>query len=130
MRFLKARFVMAWLLLSSIAWGTAAFGATDALDEVNATRARRGLSPFVRDPGLSIAAVKAADTRAVYLCAGHTTNDFSCVPAGSQATAAGCAAWSDEWGWGACCTYESWRYAGAAWTRGRDGRRYMHLFVR
>jgi hypothetical protein len=29
-----------------------------------------------------------------------------------------------------CCVYENYTYAGAAWVSGRDGRRYMHLFVR
>ncbi len=33
-------------------------------------------------------------------------------------------------GFGACCSYENWNYAGAAAVIGRDGRRYMHLFVR
>src|SRR4051812_6244002 len=99
MRFFVAG-LLSSLLMSSLFLSSVAFGATDALDEVNATRARRGLSPFVRDTGLSVAASKAADSRAVYLCAGHTSNDFGFVPSGSQATAAGCAAWSDEWGWG------------------------------
>jgi len=38
--------------------------------------------------------------------------------------------WPDGWGWGSCCTYERWVYAGAAWCIGPDGQRYMHLFVR
>ena len=61
---------------------------------------------------------------------GHTSNDFTALPSGAYAAATGCAAWTPDWGWGACCTYENWTYAGAAWTTGRDGRRYMHLFVR
>jgi hypothetical protein len=109
---------------------TAAHGATDALDEVNAARARRGLPPFQRDSSLSIAASKAADFRAARHMAGHTSNDFAFVPNGSRAGAAGCAAWTPDFGWGSCCTYEQWRYAGAAWAMGRDGRRYMHLYVR
>jgi hypothetical protein len=104
--------------------------AEDALDEVNAVRARRGLPKFVRDEKLSEAAAKCADYRATKLISGHTSNDFSFVPAGASATAAGCAAWSPEMGWGSCCTYESYKIAGAAWSKGRDGRRYMHLFVR
>jgi hypothetical protein len=103
---------------------------TDALDEVNRARARRGLPAFQRDAGLSQAAAKAADFRAARHIAGHTSNDFAFVPSGSRAGAAGCAAWTRDWGWGSCCTYESWRYAGAAWAMGRDGRRYMHLYVR
>ncbi len=102
----------------------------DALDEVNATRAARGLSPFIRDEGLTAAARGAADYRAANLIAGHTSNDFAYVPSGSSATSAGCAAWEPGLGWGSCCTYDNYTYAGAAVAMGRDGRRYMHLYVR
>jgi hypothetical protein len=102
----------------------------DALDEVNATRARRGLRPFIRDDGLTTAARSAAVFRAARRMAGHTPNDFAHVPSGSSASAAGCAAWPSSLGWGACCTYENWTYAGAAYVVGNDGQRYMHLFVR
>jgi hypothetical protein len=64
------------------------------------------------------------------LIAGHTSNDFQFLEQGVPASAAGCAAWTPDWGWGACCTYERWTYAGAAYSVGRDGRRYMQLFVR
>jgi hypothetical protein len=103
---------------------------TGALAEVNAARAARGLRPFVEDPDLTTAAQGAAKYRAARLMAGHTANDFAFVPSGSSASAAGCAAWEPSWGWGACCTYEPWAHAGAAWSLGSDGRRYMHLFVR
>jgi hypothetical protein len=102
----------------------------DALDEVNAARAARGLRPFVKDDGLTAGAINVADFRAARLMAGHTSNDFAGLPEGYTASAAGCAAWEPSMGWGACCTYENYRYAGAAWAIGRDGRRYMHLFVR
>ena len=101
-----------------------------ALDEVNAARAQRGLPPYVEDPQLTAAAEGAAEYRAANLVAGHTSNDFAFLPAGATASAAGCAAWEPSWGWGSCCTYESHRYAGAAWKMGADGWRYMHLFVR
>lgn len=104
--------------------------AVDALDEVNAVRAARGLRPFTRDDNLTRAAAGCADYRAVRFMTGHTGNDFTAVPSGAYASASGCAAWTPEWGWGSCCTYENWTYAGAAYTVGRDGRRYMHLFVR
>jgi uncharacterized protein (TIGR03000 family) len=104
--------------------------ARDALDEVNALRTRMRLRPFVRDDYLSKAARSAATYRAAYLMAGHTSNDFAHVPPGGLASASGCAAWEPSWGWGSCCTEESWTYAGAAYVMGRDGRRYMHLFVR
>jgi hypothetical protein len=103
---------------------------SDALAEVNAARAARGLRPFTYDEGLTKAALGASRFRAANLVAGHTGNDFAYLPAGSQASAAGCAAWHDSWGWGSCCTYEGFTYAGAAWVRGSDNRRYMHLFVR
>lgn len=122
------RTLLASVVLSLIA--SAAQAGTDALDEVNAVRARRGLPAFQRDPALSTAASKAADFRAARHLAGHTSNDFGFVPPGSSATAAGCAAWTPDWGWGSCCTFEHWRTAGAAWAMGRDGRRYMHLYVR
>jgi hypothetical protein len=103
---------------------------TDALAEVNAARVARGLRPFIHDDGLTNAAYGAARFRAANRIAGHTANDFAYLRAGIQASAAGCAAWHDSWGWGSCCTYDGFTYAGAAWVRGSDNRRYMHLFVR
>jgi hypothetical protein len=102
----------------------------DGLDEVNAKRAARGLRPFLRDEGLTQAARACAQFRAAHGLAGHTANDFAFVPAGAFATSAGCAACEAGWGWMSCCTYENYTYAGAAWVTGRDGRRYMQLFVR
>jgi hypothetical protein len=101
-----------------------------ALDEVNARRAQRGLPPFQEDAGLTAAAQGASEFRAARLIEGHTANDFQFLPPGAFATAAGCAAWPPEMGWGSCCSEEMHRYAGAGWAMGRDGRRYMHLFVR
>ena len=117
-------------IVVSLVVASAAQAGSDALHEVNAARARRGLPPYQRCEALSIAASKAADFRAARHIAGHTSNDFSFVPRGTGAGAAGCAALTPDWGWGSCCTYERWRYAGAAWAMGRDGRRYMHLYVR
>ena len=117
---------IALLVLSA----STAFGAEDALAEVNAARARRGLPPFIHDPALSAAAASCADHRAQYLIAGHTSNDFNALPRGAHAVASGCAAWPAHLGWGACCTYDGYRYAGAAFAVGPDGRRYMHIFVR
>jgi len=103
----------------------------DALAEVNAVRAQRGLHPYQHDPLLHQAARAAAKQRAARLISGHLPeSDFSYVPSGGSATAAGCAAWTPDWGWGACCTYDNYTYAGASWVMGQDGRRYMHLFVR
>jgi hypothetical protein len=106
------------------------WAAEDALAEVNAARAARGLRPFIKDDYLTAGAINVADFRAARLMEGHTRNDFGGLPAGYTASAAGCAAWEPSMGWGACCTYENYTYAGAAWAIGRDGRRYMHLFVR
>jgi hypothetical protein len=104
--------------------------AGDGLDEVNAKRAARGLRPFIRDEGLAHAARGCAAFRAERGLFGHSSNDFAFVPAGSSASSAGCAAYPASYGWMSCCTYESYTYAGAAWVTGRDGKRYMHLFVR
>lgn len=102
----------------------------DALDEVNAARAARGLRPFINDPDLALAALACADYRAERLMARHSDiGDLSFIPGGKKAVA-GCAAWPPSLGWGSCCTYENWTYAGAAQCLGRDGRRYMQLFVR
>jgi hypothetical protein len=103
---------------------------SDALAEVNAARAARGLRPFLKDDNLTAGAINVAEFRAARLMAGHTANDFGGLPVGCTASAAGCAAWEPSFGWGACCTYDNYTYAGAAWAVGRDGRRYMHLFVR
>lgn len=105
-------------------------GSDDALDEVNAYRAKRGLPPFKHDPQLTIAAKRAAETRAKALWDGHLANDFACLPDGAKADAAGCGALEDSWGWGTCCADDNYSHAGAAWVRGSDGRRFMHLFVR
>lgn len=105
-------------------------GSEDALDEVNAARARKGLRPFLRDPLLTQGALACARARAARRLHGHTSNDFAYLPAGAIARAGGCGALDDSWGWGTCCTYERWTYAGAAWVRGADGKRYMQLFVR
>jgi len=102
----------------------------EALDEVNATRAKRGLPPFQYDEGLTKGAQACAQFRADRLIQGHTSNDFGFLPTGAHAPSAGCAAWEPSLGWGACCTYDRYTYAGAAYAMGRDGRRYMHLFVR
>jgi len=106
------------------------FAGEAALAEVNAARAKRGLPAFLPDPALTVAADKAAAFRAARLIQGHSANDFQFVPQGSRASAAGCAAWGPRDGFGSCCMYERWKYCGAAWATGRDGRRYMHVFVR
>lgn len=102
----------------------------EALDEVNAARVARGLKPFVHDPLLSKAAYACAKTRAASHIHGHLQSDFAYLPSGASARAAGCGALDTSWGWGTCCTYDNYTYAGAAWVMGSDGRRYMHLFVR
>lgn len=101
----------------------------DALAQVNAQRAARGLRPFLRDEGLSQAANRCAAFRARHGLFGHTGNDFSFV-VGGGASAAGCAAYPASYGFMACCTYENYTYAGAASVVGADGRSYHHIFVR
>lgn len=106
-------------------------GSDDALQEVNAERTKRGLRPFVTDSLLNQAALACAKQRASRQIHGHLPeSDFHYLPSGGQANAAGCGALEPSWGWGTCCTYDNYTYAGAAWVMGSDGRRYMHLFVR
>ncbi len=137
MKFLTALTLTA--IFFSGLFAPAVYSANDGLDELNAYRARKGLKPFTRDVNLSAAAGAAADYRATYLIKGHVNvvihgrsySDYDFLPAGTpRAQATGCAAAGDEWGWLSCCAEENWTYAGAAWTRGRDGKRYMHLYVR
>ena len=114
--------------LSASASVTVTSSAT-ALDEVNAKRAARGLRPFAHDPLLTAAAERCAAFRAERRLFGHTQNDFAFLQ-GASAQAAGCAAYSAEYGWLSCCTYDGYTYAGAAYVVGADSKRYMHLFVR
>lgn len=105
----------------------------DALAEVNAARAQRGLKPYINDPVLNKAARKCAERRAAIHCEGHCPeSDFAYLdpvyPVGT--CVGGCAAWEPSWGWGACATYDNYTYCGAAWVMGSDGKRYMHLFCR
>lgn len=104
--------------------------ATEALDEVNAIRKANGLAPYVRDDGLTQAAARCAAARAAGLCFGHTSNDFAYLPSGVAADAAGCAAYEPSHGWLSCAIFDDYRFGGAAFVTGRDGKRYMHLFVR
>jgi len=109
---------------------TSVASAQQVLDEVNATRAARGLPPFMLDENLARGATACAVYRAQHRLDGHTPNDFGFLPPGAQARSAGCAAWPVGMGWGSCCTYDNYQFAGAAFCVGPDGRRYMHLFVR
>lgn len=103
----------------------------DALDEVNAKRASMGLKPFIKDKLLTQAALACAKQRAARLIAGHLPeSDFSYLPSGGQAVSAGCGAMEDSWGWNTCCYDGNYTYAGAAWVRGSNGERFMHIFVR
>lgn len=123
----------AGLLLAATCLAGPAVGADDhphnAITQVNSRRLARGLRPFACDEGLTCAAEDAAKYRADRLIEAHTRNDFQFLPKGVKADAAGCAAWYGD-KWGSCCWEDNYRFAGAAWCRGRDGRRYMHIFVR
>lgn len=101
----------------------------EALAEVNARRKAIGLRPFACDEGLTLAAEAAAKYRADRLNPRHTQNDFAFLPRGVKADAAGCAG-VDGNRWESCCWEDNYRFAGAAWCRGRDGRKYCHIFVR
>lgn len=99
-----------------------------ALADLNRQRAARGLKPYIEDPALTQAAEAAAQYRAARGIAGHC-NDFSFLPTGVRATAAGCAANDAHYGFMACCCWENYTYAGAAWVN-VGGRLFCHLFVR
>jgi hypothetical protein len=105
--------------------------ADDALDEVNAQRRARGLRPFIKDDGLTLAARACAKFRADRGMHGHTSNDFVFLPPGASATAAGAEGdgWTVGMGWGTCCMYDDYTYAGAG-VEVRGNLRFMHLFVR
>jgi hypothetical protein len=118
------------LLVLCFLFTTKVHAQVESLAEVNKVRAARGLRPYIMDKNLTAGALNICKYRADRLIAGHTANDFSALPAGTSAAAAGCAAWTPDWGWGSCATYDNYTYAGAAYCIGRDGRRYMHLFVR
>ena len=107
-------------------------GSADAMGEVNAKRAAKGLPPLIADPLLSQGAYECAKRRASRHIHGHLPeSDFSCLPAGAHATVGGAGALEDFWGW-ETCAYDSTQYTvgGAAWVRGSDGRRYMSFFGR
>ena len=107
-------------------------GSDDALAEVNAKRATKGLRPLLPDPLLTQGALACAKQRAARHISGHLPeSDFSYLPSGGHATAAGCGALEDSWGWETCCYDDpKYTYCGAAWVRGSDGLRYMHVMVR
>jgi hypothetical protein len=112
---------------------SAADPGADALAEVNAKRAARGLRPFLPDAHLTAAARACAAFRAQHLMFGHVMTgrgDFGFLPPGVSCSATGCAAYPAGFGWMSCCVYDHHTYAGAAWVMGRDGKRYMSLFVR
>lgn len=112
---------------------TSSSGSDDSLDEVNRARALRGLRPFINDSLLNQGARLCARLRAQQHIHGHlggNMSDFACLPQGVEMSAAGAGALTPDWGWGTCCTYENYQYAGAAWVMGSDGLRYMSLFVR
>lgn len=109
----------------------AASECTDALAEVNAKRAERGLPPFKHDAQLTQAALACARERASRGIHGHLESDFVHLPAGvsTNGVAAGCAALEPSWGWQSCCWDDpGYSTAGAAWVES-GGLRYMHIFV-
>lgn len=104
--------------------------AVDALAEVNAARAARGLRPYLRDDGLTVAAKAAAKYRAERGIRGHCNSDFVFLPAGAHSNCAGCAALDASWKFQACEQFGRWTYCGAASVQGADGRMYHHAFYK
>jgi hypothetical protein len=100
----------------------------DALAEVNAERAKRGLKPYIHDPLLAKAALECAKQRASRLIHGHLPeSDFTYLPkeVSVNGVVGGCAAWAD--GFGACAMYDNYTYCGASWVRGSDGLKYCQI---
>ena len=64
--------ILGFVYLTGPAWA-----GNDALAQVNAARAARGLKPFIKDADLTAGAINVADFRAARLMAGHTSNDFA-----------------------------------------------------
>ena len=105
-------------------------GAHDAMDELNSQRARRGLRPFIKDPGLTLAAEKAVAYRAANHVRLHTRNDFSFVPQGSRASVAGAGYGTSNQFLTCFCDSSNYQYAGAAYAYDDSGNRLMHLYAR
>ena len=110
--------------------------ADDFLDAVNAQRARRGLRPFIRCPGLTRAAKKCAKIKARYCISGHLPggmSDFSCIEDGTLCAATGADGSkiaANDPNWFTCCMDDNYTFAGASAAIGPDGCKYMSLFVR
>lgn len=128
MRFSPYAFIYAAIAAIFIAGITRA-EVVDALAEVNAARAQRGLRPFAHDPNLTAGAMQAATIRASRGIHGHLANDFHCLPPGTTAAAAGCGVEHPGFGWLSCCTFDNYQMAGAAKCRDANGRWFFHLFV-
>ena len=125
--------VIEYLILTTVEPPLASQPTTDALSEVNAARARRGLRPYIADAGLTQAAKDCCEYRAAHRIKGHVTGgmgDFQFLPQGVTASAVGAGALEPSWGFQACAMYESFRSAGAATVAGSDGLLYHSLFVR
>lgn len=108
-------------------------GSADAMAEVNAKRASKGLPPLRKDSLLCQAALLVSKQRAARGIHGHLPeSDFTYVhQVNGSASVGGCGALEDSWGW-ETCAYDSPQYSvgGAAWVRGSDGLRYMTFFGR
>lgn len=128
------RLALCFLFLTAFA-PQAPAQAVDALAEVNAQRAARGLKPYIRDDNLTAGAMATAKFRADRLLFGHTASDHGFLPATTfqrfrlTNIAAGCAAYPPSYGFMACAVYDDYTYGGAAYVMGRDGKKYCHLFV-
>lgn len=117
-----------WLIFAGIVCSAEP---VDALAELDADRAKRGLYPYQYDAELTKAAATLATYRAEHRITGHVggqMGDFAFMPSG-LAECTGCAAWKD--GFGACQMHgTTYRTAGAAKVRGADGLFYCHLVLR
>ena len=92
-------------------------------------RAAKGLKPYIMCVELQRAAEECVKHRARHRIQGHTANDMSFAAQG-YASCAGCAAWPNTGGFGACAILDNYTYAGAATVAGADGVAYHQLLLR
>lgn len=131
MRFMKLFFVALFAVVS--AWvgliGGSSAQAADALAVVNLQRSYLGLPALLPDPSLQGAAERAVATRAARGRTGHLGGG----PVAGKFEGVGYTSQSDRLGiWFRSCYTRapSIRYAGAAFTLGRDGRTYYQFNAR
>jgi len=102
----------------------------NAIGEVNALRAARGLPPLTEDAGLTAGALNVADFRAQRGILGHTASDSNGLPIGVTCRAFGCGWRTGPGEFTTCHMYGNWTRAGAAKAIGLNGVTLYQIFVK